>query len=170
VCAEVSSDRARFEQLIGIVLIHEGGYVCDPSDPGGETKYGISKRAYPHLDIRNLTLERAKDIYYRDWWRRYRIYQLKDDQIAAKVLDLCVNVGARNGIAVLQRALHAVGYQHVIIDGVIGPQTLGAANRANPEALIAALRAEAACYYRQLVRSNQTLTKFEKGWMRRAYS
>jgi len=46
----------------------EGGYVNDPRDPGGETKYGISKRAYPDEDIQNLSLERAKELYRRDYW------------------------------------------------------------------------------------------------------
>src|SRR5574343_326744 len=53
-----------FDRLIG----HEGGYVFDPHDPGGETKFGISKRAYPALDIAALTLADAKAIYRRDYW------------------------------------------------------------------------------------------------------
>lgn len=58
-------DRA-FQFLIG----EEGGYVNDPKDPGGETKYGISKRAYPSEDIKSLTLDRAKHLYKRDYWDR----------------------------------------------------------------------------------------------------
>lgn len=54
-----------FEKLIG----HEGGYVNNPRDPGGETKYGISKRSYPNENIANLTLERAKEIYKKDFWK-----------------------------------------------------------------------------------------------------
>ncbi len=50
------------------VLAHEGGYVNDLDDPGGETKYGISKRAHPDLDIKNLTVERAKEIFYNEYW------------------------------------------------------------------------------------------------------
>ena len=49
------------------LIEREGGYVNDPDDPGGETKFGISKRAYPHLDIKNLTEEHAADIYYNDY-------------------------------------------------------------------------------------------------------
>ena len=51
------------------VLKHEGGYVHDPNDAGGETNHGISKRAYPHLDIKRLTVEEAAAIYERDYWR-----------------------------------------------------------------------------------------------------
>lgn len=46
----------------------EGGYVNDPDDPGGETKYGISKRAFPTEDIRNLTEERARFLYAEGYW------------------------------------------------------------------------------------------------------
>lgn len=46
----------------------DDGYVNDPHDPGGETKYGISKRAYPKEDIKNLTLGRALELYYTDYW------------------------------------------------------------------------------------------------------
>ena len=52
-----------FSDAVKIVLKHEGGYVDDPVDPGGETKYGISKKAYPFLDIKNLTIKQASDIY-----------------------------------------------------------------------------------------------------------
>ena len=51
-----------FEEIIEIVLEHEGGYVNDPDDAGGETKYGIAKRWYPDVDIKNLTKEQAKKI------------------------------------------------------------------------------------------------------------
>ena len=58
-----------FDLAIPIVLENEGGYVNDPADPGGETKYGISKRSYPALDIKNLTVEQATAIYLRDFWQ-----------------------------------------------------------------------------------------------------
>ena len=52
-----------FDEIIEVVLHHEGGYVNDPKDPGGETNFGISKRAYPDVDMKTLTKEGAKDIY-----------------------------------------------------------------------------------------------------------
>ena len=60
---------SKFDACLAFTLSWEGGYVNNPADPGGETKYGISKRAYPKLDIANLTLEQARDIYYRDYYR-----------------------------------------------------------------------------------------------------
>ena len=59
-----------FEKAVDIVLKFEGGYSNNPLDSGGETKYGISKSAYPYLDIATLTLEKAKAIYYNDYWLR----------------------------------------------------------------------------------------------------
>jgi len=160
----------RFLQAVEVVLAHEGGYVNDPRDPGGETKYGISKRSYPSLDIANLTREQAVEIYRRDWWDKYGYGRLASSAIAAKVFDLSVNVGPRRAHEMLQRALHAVGRRDVVVDGIIGPQTISAANAAPPDALLAAIRAEAAAYYRQLIERNPNLKKFEHGWMRRAYA
>ena len=165
------TDRERFERLIGFVLAHEGGYVNDPQDPGGETKYGISKRSYPHLDIANLTREEAIAIYRRDWWERYRIGEIEDVAIASKVLDLFVNVGPIQGAIIVQRALHACGRRDVEIDGIIGSRTLAAINSVRPRAaLLAAIKAEAAAYYRFLVERRPELRRFEQGWITRAYS
>ena len=60
--------RESFPLAVAFVLGHEGGYSRDVSDPGGETKWGISKRAYPHEDIAGMTVERAKELYCRDYW------------------------------------------------------------------------------------------------------
>ena len=69
-----------FETVVHMVLEHEGGYVNHPSDPGGETKYGISKRAYPDVDIAELTKDDAADLYKRDYWDR-----IKGDDLPAGV-------------------------------------------------------------------------------------
>jgi len=57
-----------FDQAVEFTLRWEGGYENDPDDPGGETNWGISKRAYPNLDIKNLTKEQAIVIYESDYW------------------------------------------------------------------------------------------------------
>jgi|WetSurMetagenome_2_1015567.scaffolds.fasta_scaffold711481_1 lysozyme family protein len=69
---------ANFKKAIDFVLAHEGGYSNDPKDPGGETKYGISKRAYPDLIIANLTPDEAIEIYRKDYWEPCRADQLSD--------------------------------------------------------------------------------------------
>ncbi len=161
--------RERFEGLIGKILNHEGGYVDDPVDPGGETKYGISKRSYPHVDIKALTVAQAKDIYYRDWWLRLRCNEIQDDRIAQKHLDTSINVGPRNGVRILQRALCDAG-EPVVVDGLIGPKTLAAIKRADPEKLLAAMRYQQAQFYKRIIERNPDLVRFERGWMARANS
>lgn len=81
-----------FEWAVMFVLDHEGGYVNDPNDPGGETKYGISKASYPGLDIANLTIQDAKDIYQRDYWLAVGADEMPMD-IALAVFDFAVNAG-----------------------------------------------------------------------------
>ena len=80
-----------FDAAIRSVLKHEGGYVNNPRDPGGETNWGISKRAYPSLDIRNLTREAAIEIYRRDYWSKVPA-DLPDD-VRWFAFDTCVNSG-----------------------------------------------------------------------------
>jgi lysozyme family protein len=62
--------KKNFIPALAFVFRWEGGYVDDPRDPGGETKYGISKRSYPDVDIKNLTREKAAEIYKRDYWAK----------------------------------------------------------------------------------------------------
>lgn len=61
------------------MINREGVYVNDPYDPGGETKYGICKRSYPNLNIKELTLEEAKKIYHRDFWKRGKFEDVPDN-------------------------------------------------------------------------------------------
>lgn len=89
-----------FKRLIG----HEGGYVNDPNDPGGETKYGVSKRAYPDIDIKNLTLEGAKAIYLRDYWSPLRLDRLPIT-VRFDLFDTGVNAGLTRAIRLLQTAM-----------------------------------------------------------------
>ena len=65
-----------FDEIIEVTLHHEGGYVHDPKDLGGETNYGIAKRFYPDVDIKNLTKEGAKEIYKKDYWDKNKVDDL----------------------------------------------------------------------------------------------
>jgi lysozyme family protein len=93
-----------FYEIIEDVIEKEGGYVNDPDDPGGETKYGISKKAFPKEDIKNLTIVRAKDIYYTKYWKPSKAY-LIPDELQHIYFDMCVNFGIIGAGKVLQRAL-----------------------------------------------------------------
>lgn len=104
------------------LLTREGGYVNHPDDPGGQTKYGISTRSYPDEDIPALTRERAKSIYTRDFYLRYRLNEVSDPRTAEWLLDWLVHSGPSVIWAIQQKL-------DVTRDGVMGPQTLGAINR-----------------------------------------
>lgn len=157
---------ASFDQAIGVVLAHEGGYVFNPADPGGETNFGISKRAYPNLDIKNLTEDQAKEVYRRDYWRYDGI---TNQDLATKIFDMAVNMGPPTAHRLLQMALNGLG-QGVGVDGVFGPQTLAATNGIDPAALLRELRARAAVRYADIVVGNHAERTFLLGWMRRAVS
>lgn len=163
------TDEERFRAAVEVVLRHEGGFVDDPADPGGVTKYGISQRSYPDLDIRNLAREQAIAIYRRDWWDRYGYGRISDPGVATKVLDMAVHMGPQTAHRILQQALIWIGHR-VTLDGVIGPETIAATNAAKPVRLLDALRYLSAMHYYQIVRHNRAMERFLVGWLARAYS
>ena len=156
-----------FEEAVEAVLRHEGGYVNDPSDPGGATKFGISSRSYPHLNIQDLTREQAIAEYRRIWIAGP--YEDLADPIGMKLFDIAINMGSRAAAACLQRACRACGAD-VQEDGVVGPRTIDAAAAAGQMRLLPALRSEAACHYRMICETNPRLARFRNGWLARAYS
>lgn len=81
-----------FEAAMTFIFKWEGGYVWDKDDPGGETKYGISKKSYPQLDIKNLTKDQAKEIYYRDYWLKAGLDRFPQDK-AIVLMNVAVNMG-----------------------------------------------------------------------------
>ena len=95
-----------FEQIIDKVLEHEGGYVNDPYDKGGETNFGIAKRWYPDVDIKNLTKSDAINIYYNNYWKPSKADFLPND-LKATYFDMCVNMGQRQAVKILQQAINS---------------------------------------------------------------
>lgn len=142
-----------FDEFINRVLSHEGGYVNDPRDPGGETQWGISKRSYPSINIRALSRADAVGIYRRDFWMRVFGDQLPPS-FAFQALDAAVNHGIGNAARWMQRAAGAAD------DGIIGPVTLAAVSRANPADLVLLFLAERLEFYTKL----STFDRFGKGW------
>jgi lysozyme family protein len=92
-----------FDKAFEIVVGLEGGYVNHPLDPGGETKFGISKRAYPHLNIKTLTLEKAKSIYKKDYWDAAEC-SLLEPALALLYFDFAVNSGVGAARQMLKEA------------------------------------------------------------------
>lgn len=145
-----------FDQAILFTLREEGGYVNNPQDPGGETKYGISKHAYPSLDIKNLTENQARDIYYKDYWIKSRCDEMPGD-IAISVFDMSVNSGIRSAIRCIQKCLN------VADDGICGPLTLYSINNADQEDLFINFNAMRLNFFTTL--SNYNV--YGKGWFKR---
>lgn len=157
-------DRA-FAEVIGL----EGGYVHDPDDYGGETKYGISKRSYPELNIKAMTLEEAASIYLRDYWGRMRLPEVENYDIAAELFEQGVNMGTATAITNLQKSLNIVDGP-VTVDGVIGPETLAAVNDLAPEqkdALLKCLNGFQFNHYLDIVENNPSQKRFLVGWLKR---
>lgn len=148
-----------FDQAFELLIGHEGGYVNHPKDPGGETKYGISKRAYPDEDIAGLTLERAKAIYRRDYWDRVEAEALPPE-VRFDVFDVAVNSGVSTAVKMLQRAAFAE------VDGVIGPKTRLALKSMNPLVLLARVNGARLAYLADL----PTWPAFGRGWAKRIAS
>ena len=151
----------KFDDIIEVVLKHEGGYVNDPVDPGGETNFGIAKRSHPDVDIKNLTEECAKEIYYQDYWMKNRVPQLPDD-LKHIYFDMCVNQGRGRAVKILQQAANAKG-ANLKVDGGLGPKTIGALNGVE----LQRVRAYRIKYYADLVTRKPDLEKFYFGWFRR---
>lgn len=153
-----------FEHAITTTLQHEGGYVNDPSDPGGETSYGISKRAFPQVDIKTLTLNQAKALYRTFYWERGP-HLISHPSLAAKYFDLCVNAGVSRASKWLQEASNLLGAT-LTIDGRVGPATAEWINRyPHPEALLCALKGLAFQHYVGLSKP-----RFLAGWLNRLES
>lgn len=159
-----------FERLIG----HEGGFTDDPNDDGnwtggkqgvGElkgTKFGIAANSYPDLDIKNLTVEDARLIYYQDYWLKVGndLFELPDF-VEYQLFDIAVNQGVKAGIKRLQEL---VGFEGENVDGVMGPKTVAAAKAMghDPEA--------ERKFTGRIIKSYTGMKRwpeFGKGWMNR---
>lgn len=163
------TSRDLFERAIGVVLAHEGETLSDlPNDRGGPSKFGISQRWNPDINVRELTREAAIELYWNRHWRGHG-YDGLPESFAVKVFDLAINLGHETAVLCLQRALRACGIS-VKPDGCLGPETWDACHRADSASLMAALRSEAAGQYRLLIARDSSQKSFREGWLNRAYS
>ena len=170
------------------IVAREGGYVDDPDDPGGATKYGVTIHTMRRLgldltgdgrvradDVRRLTQTQAREIFIDHYFRRPGIARLPDP-LQASVFDMYVNAGS-NAVKILQRLLRQMG-QRVDVDGVIGPQTVAAARAAfevAPDHLADAYGIARRNYYFRLADRRVASRKYARtraggkgGWIRRA--
>ena len=158
-----------FEHAITKLLKDEGGYVWNKHDSGGETNFGISKRSYPNVDIKALTIEKAKDIYYTDFWKTGPYDALACAPLAEKTFNTAVNAGNSRAFKLLQQAANACGAK-LVVDGAIGPKTIAAVNSLDGSKVLAAYRTEQANFYKGIVQRDPSQAVFLKGWLNRAAS
>lgn len=141
-----------------LVVAVEGNYVNDPQDPGGETKFGISKRSYPNLDIKSLTLDSVKPIYLADFWNKLRCDDLPD-AIRHFVFDTGVQCGEDWAAMSVQRAVGALP------DGNIGPRTLAEVKARDPNQILRLIFVDRAFHYA----SDPNVRRFGRGWFARLF-
>lgn len=157
-----------FDEAFKRLINHEGGFSDDKKDPGnwtggrvgvGElkgTKYGIAANTYGDLDIKNLTLEDAKKIYYRDWWLKAGADEI-DPAIVFQLWDFAVNASMSTAKRALQRAAK------VADDGQIGPMSIRAIRAMSTTDLLMRFNAQRIKHYTSL----STWPAFGKGWSNR---
>jgi lysozyme family protein len=148
-----------FIRCIDVVLKLEGGYSDNPVDPGGETNFGICKRNYPDLDIKNLTREQAIDIYWRDYWAPMNLTGIKSDDAVLELFDMGVNAGLRMAVKLAQKLVGAFA------DGIIGEETTGKIN--DFPLFVELYKADRKKFYLSLARRKPELCTFLYGWLNR---
>jgi len=157
-------EMSKFDDIIEVVLEHEGGYVNDPKDPGGETNFGIAKRSHPDVDIKNLTKEGAKEIYKEVYWDKNKVESLPEE-LWHIYFDMCVNQGKSRAVKIIQRAVNGKGGS-LTVDGGMGPMTITAIGKSKVE--LDRVRAYRVKYYADLVTKKPDLERFYFGWFKRA--
>ena len=148
-----------FNKCIEIVLKHEGGYVNDPDDWGGETNYGIAKRYFPNEDIKNLTIERAKELYYQYYWLPMNLEGIQNESAVLEIFDFGVNAGRGRAI---KKAQELAG---VLADGICGPVTTNAINSYKGD-FVEDYKEKRRKYYRHIAGKRNNV-KFLRGWLNR---
>jgi lysozyme family protein len=175
-------------QIAQEIVAREGGFVDDPDDPGGATKYGVTIHTMRRLgldldgngdvdtrDVRAVSRARAEQVFVVHYFQRPRIDRLPE-ALHATVFDMYVNAGAQ-AVKILQRLLREMGYR-VAVDGVIGPQTARAARQAaqpDAQALRDAYGVARRNYYFRLADRRPASRKYARtraggkgGWIKRA--
>jgi lysozyme family protein len=169
------------DQALEFVLQWEGGFVNDPKDPGGATKYGISfrflKKQAPELadidkdgdvdadDIFSLSEEDARRIYRIHFWEALQLHRLPEP-IAVAMMDTAVNMGKSRAARILQEALVSLGF-NLAVDGIIGPKTRAHAVYALENLLLRQFFLERIWQYLNICNRNRNLRKFLPGWLNR---
>jgi len=159
---------ATFEDAVDKVIELESDVYTDrPTDKGGPTKYGISQRAFPNEDIKNLTRDRAVTLYRENYWDD--LYSDIPSQILANELfDVIVNRGKVAGIKMLQGCLVELGSK-IEIDGIFGARTLTEVCRYKPDQIMNTFYRRQCIAYVRIVKKDVTQLEYLEGWINRVF-
>jgi lysozyme family protein len=150
-------------QAIKLTLVHEGGYVDNVNDAGGETNFGISKREFPNEDIKNMTQERAIEIYKEGYWKNF-YSQINSQLVANKLFDCGVLFGVGTAVGLLQLSLS------IPVDHSFGPITLAHVNEADEASLLKTYKANLVTHTFNIATANPKDRVFLVGWANRINS
>lgn len=164
-----------FDIAFNFIIAKEGGYIDDPYDKGGATKYGISSRFIKANDLKiknvqELTLLQAKEIYSIFFWHPLKIDKINDSTVQLFLFDTAVNCGKEKAVFLLQDSINSIS--HIAVDGKIGNETIGTCNSitSQPKScklLKQLLLASRISYYMHIINSNESQRRFLKGWVNR---
>ena len=163
-----------FERAVTHTLRVEGGarLANNKFDPGGKTKYGISQKSYPNLNIELLTEAEAIDIYFRDYWLACRLGLIDSPYVAAEIFDTAVNCGTGTAVKIAQRAVNLLFIGKVLeVNGKMNPETIDALNELSKRyelPLVLCLNLHQGIRYIEIFKSNPgNFKNVIKGWMKR---
>lgn len=171
---------ANFEQAYVLILKHEGGYVNDPSDPGGETYKGIARKmnskwtgwvqidmaknkpGFPgNLETNTDLQEQIHEFYKVNYWDRIHGDEIENQLVAESIFDFAVNAGISTSSSLAQMVVEADA------DGVIGPQSISKINAFDAEHFLASFALAKIARYINIVKKRPTSQKYFYGWVRR---
>lgn len=162
---------ADFSEAVKKIFRLEGGYSDNPNDSGGRTNYGITEAvARNHgLDVDTITRDEAEHIYYSSYWDPCGANLIEDQRLATVIFDCAVNCGVFRAVIFLQAILFEDYDERISVDGVFGPQTLGALDgcRRYWSGITACYLAKRRNYYREIAQLNSKNLIFLKGWYNR---
>ena len=136
-------------------------------DSGGTTRWGISQKAYPDLDIKSLTLEEAANIYRRDYFKPIRGYDYSSQDVANKLLDAAVNMGVHMAVKLAQQCCQVLG-KDLHDDGVVGGFTVSAINSLDPQVFLETYRKMLTAHYKDIAAARPDEAQYLHGWLERA--
>lgn len=166
---------ANFAPAIERTLGHEGGYVNDPNDKGGETNWGITKAVATASGykgkMKDLTQSVAKSIYKKEYWDKLELDKVNNQVIAEIAFDIAVNMGVKEASEMLQEMINFMTTDNIDVDGDVGSETVKRLNkiitkRDNRLAvlLLSTLQGE---HYLKCMRNREANEKYALGWLNR---